>query len=484
MKRCSIYEHTRTRYTPLKGFIKAQEDSLSFQDIDGLTMVEPELGATTWRIVSSPTPLYQHYFKFHYDAFCILSVKTKIDDATIKLFSRDVRDPQAPFKQTLYSFLLGQPLQEGQLPDIKGTLQFCTTLDQSKGTKGIGLPMKTGMSLCINNQNQQGGLHSKRISLMVRDDEHSPITARKNVEQCVADDKSNFILCPVGASTLESIVDLIEQKKIVVLFPQSGATQFRKPSLTNIVHFKASLEDEGRVLTHHMLNRYNLKNFLFFYQDDSFGLNIIQGARQVLKAAGVPQAHEISYAANTTYFKDAAEKIKKANPDVIGFFATGPATLQLIRALGIDFLATKQLYGVSALADAVTLKVFNTKGLKITLGRLVPNPRTSSKQIVRDYREQLYRAYKKEKTPNSFSLEAYIGTSIALDLMSKIPGPLTQQALLEQIESVKEYMFKGLKLNFNPRTRSLGNYMWISTPENEWFEVSTDTLERNEPKDQ
>lgn len=209
------------------------------------------------------------------------------------------------------------------------------------------------------------------------------------------------------------------------------------------------------------------KNFVFFYQDDEFGISILKGAKAALKAAQVHPATKVSYLANTTYFKGAAQKIKDANPDAIGFFATGPATLQLIRDLGVEFLANKVLYAVSSVGDDTTVKVLKDKGLNIILGQLVPNPKTSQLPIMKEYREELKKQGLKK---NLFSLETYITTSITFDLMSKISEPITMQKMIDQIEKTKDYAFKGLTLTFNPDTRSLANYMWINTGEGPWIE--------------
>jgi ABC-type branched-subunit amino acid transport system substrate-binding protein len=476
VKTCSLVETSKGLHFTIAAAIEPEEDKFSFKQHKGLILLEPDLGATTWSITSSPTPLYQDYFNFYYDAFCILKVPKEINNSIITLYSRDVRKSQTSFSANTYSFLLGKALKDGQSsPYINGTIALCTSVDLSKNLKGIGVPMKTGISMRVNKQNTEGGLHHKRITLTVHDDNYIPARARRNIEGCMQQDKAQFIVCPVGTSTLNAFLDLVQQKKILVLFPQSGYSDFRKPEFTHMVHFRASFYDEGKILTDYLLKNYATKNIVLFYQNDSFGIDTLNGARSVLKEyKATVQVNEIPYNATTTFFKEAGNKIKEINPDVIGFFSTGPAALEIIRALGVEFLASKQLYAVSAVGDDVTLKVLKDIGLDITLGQVVPDPERSNLQIVQEYRDTLSKGYYSEKRPNAFSLEAYIATSITLNFMTNIKGLITQQALINEIEKVKNYSFKGLHLNFNPATRSLLNTMWISSIHGNWIEVQLD----------
>lgn len=349
----------------------------------------------------------------------------------------------------------------------ESTIVLGSSLDVSKSVKGLGIPFRSGMALKVNKKNREGGIGGKRLQIIFLDDGYIPAIARQNIETLLNTYKTPYILAPVGSPTLLAYLDLIKDNKILVLFPQSGSPTFRDESIRNIVHLRASFNDEGKLLTNYVLKNYLPKNFVFFYQDDEFGVSILHGAKESLNKAGVPPATEVAYQANTTYFKDAAEKIRQANPDAIGFFATGPATLQLIRDLGVEFLANKVLYAVSSVGDAATLKILKDKGLKVLIGQVVPDPYTSMLPIVKEYREEIK---KQGLKPNVFALESYITSSIAFRAMRRVKGPLTMAKLIEQFEKMQNFDYKGIILNFNAKTRSLTSQYWINTGEGPWVE--------------
>ena len=70
-----------------------------------------------------------------------------------------------------------------------------------------------------------------------------------------------------------------------------------------------------------------------------------------------------------------------------------------------------------------------------------------------------------------FSLEAFIATSVLMDMMNRIPSPITREKIVTQLESLDHEKIEGLTLTFNPETRSLARYVWIETEQEEpWIQ--------------
>ena len=73
-------------------------------------------------------------------------------------------------------------------------------------------------------------------------------------------------------------------------------------------------------------------------------------------------------------------------------------------------------------------------------------------------------------------MEGFIVTSILLEQISKLKGPINGQNIMEQMEAIKDYNFKGLELNFNPVNRTLGKNLWIddSKMAEDWIKMTID----------
>ncbi len=112
------------------------------------------------------------------------------------------------------------------------------------------------------------------------------------------------------------------------------------------------------------------------------------------------------------------------------------------------------------------------------MGAAVPNPRTSQLEIVKEYRKDMD---KYGYDYDVFSLEGYIGTSILIDAIKKIKGPVTREKIMQQLEGLKDYKFKGLTLTFDPKHRDLARHVWIETGDNvEWAQQDVTLGEKGE----
>ena len=345
------------------------------------------------------------------------------------------------------------------------------TLDLSKGASGQGKQLKIGIALCVNDQNQKGGIDGRRIDVIFMDDEYSPEKARQNVKEFVKKYKSSLFLGNLGSPTLQAYLDLVRQDEIFIFFPDTGAPMFRKPDLLGIVHWTASYESEAKGLTSHILETYNIKDFAFLYQNDAYGKGALEGARKVLAGAKIVGALEVPYERNTTSFKSAIEKIKASPARAIGFFSTSIAATEFIRQAGVEFFIGKKLFALSDLGEESFKSFVHQKGLDMVIAQFAPNPATSTLDIIKEYRDSLH-ASGRTKT-DIFMLNGYISARLMIDILCKTKQNFSHKQIRSVIESMKDYHYKGLNLTFDPQTRELAHLLWLDVGLPEWLVQKT-----------
>jgi len=246
------------------------------------------------------------------------------------------------------------------------------------------------------------------------------------------------------------------------VFPVTGSNSFRKKNLVGLINFRVTYPDEVRALIDYVIAEHAVQRFAFFYQNDVFGISALEAAHDELKRRGITKWTDVPYLRGSANFTKQAEIIKRAEPDAIGFFSTTLPTEELIRQIGVEFLAHKVLFDI--LVEEPLRQFAKRRGIKIYGGSVVPNPKTSQLEIVKKYRQAMDR---NNYTYDVFSLESYIGTSILIDMLQKIEKPITRAKIKQQLEALNNYQFKGLTLNFNPENRSLFDFVWIETSEHE-----------------
>jgi len=280
----------------IKAVIAGVSRSTIYQPTPGLSLLSSEKGATTWTLLSSPTRTYQKLYDFHNDAFSIIDVKASLDNWTITLFFQDTRDMQG-FSNVIYNFVTSQKIvkknevtqvveskKEELLSTIKklketikvleGDLKpeaaaeeiskreivFGSTFWLSGGSDDVFRLSYKGLTLAINKINREGGINGKRLKVIFLDDEYSPDKAKKNIETFLEKYKTNLIFSPIGSPSLSGYLDMIKEKKVLVLFPITGSDDFRIPE-DHLVFFRIPYSSEARVLTEYAIKDRQINKF-------------------------------------------------------------------------------------------------------------------------------------------------------------------------------------------------------------------------------
>jgi branched-chain amino acid transport system substrate-binding protein len=466
----------------LKVIIVDENDLQDYSSGKGLYKLAKVNSSVQWTTVSSPIKEYRMNYGFFYDAYVELTIGKALSDSTLTLYHQDTRRLDGFKKGVTYNLISGQLLDAGQdfIPTVHkklaekkygppvNTINLGSSMDLSKGNRFIGKPMLAGISLGVNQQNQKGGINGRKIKFIALDDSFIPYKTYNNMEILLKRYKTNLILYPLGSPTLEACLNLIKNQTIFVFFPQSGASLFRNAALKNIVHFRVSLKTEGKALTEYMLNTFKMNSVAILYENDIFGLSALEGVKEALKATDIKPVIEVPYTAGLSLTERDGDRIKKAGVEAICFCSTGPAMVELVNLLGIDFIANRRLYAISPTSDERTVNFFKGKNLTVIRAHVVPDSLTSTLEIVKEYRHALT---DQTLIADPFSLEGYIVTDLTVHILKNVTWPITHEKLRKFIESIKNYTYKGLTLTFNPETRQLANYLWIDTGKGKWIEM-------------
>jgi len=430
------------------------------KDIRGLGLLDQEYGAMAWAILSAPIMAYQVYYDFYYDAFAVVDVKVPLFDSTITLYNQNIKSKDGFKANESLNLITGVPSTR---KPKRMRLTIGSTMALVGGLPSSGGEVKRGVSAAIRESNQaiDNNFH---IKLIIYNDDYNAHHARKNI-QLLIEKGVDIILCPVGTPTVNAFLDYVKEGKILVLFPISGSTLFHEKNLVNLFNWRATYTSEVDALIDYAIAQHATYHFAFFYQNDSFGIDALKSAHNTLKQKGITQWTDISYTAGSTEFSKQVEDIKKAQADAIGFFSVAQPTQEFIRQAGVDFFANKVLFSI--VKELQLLKFVDRKGIRMYWGSVVPNPKVSEIEIVKEYRQAMDR---NQYPYEEHSLEGYISARILIDMLKKIEGPITQTKVKEQFEKLNNYHYKGFTWTFNAENRTIFDFLWIGTDNyKEWI---------------
>ncbi len=441
---------------------------------EGLTLLEQDLGSITWGVFSSRTEIYKEYSNFFDDAFASIQVATPIEKSTISLINRDARTKNPFTMHEPLNIMSGMPAKDPRSYSGKPSIIIGSSMSLVQGVPVMGKMIKQGLMTRINKENsQQGGIDGRIIRVIVKNDDYSPQKARANIKEFIKQG-IDITFLQVGTPTLSAYLDLVQEKKLIALFPVTGAPFLYAPEYSRVIRYRASYEDEVRALINYSYTRISDRIFTFFYQNDSYGLGPLDAAHKVLEKLGIKEWTDIPYARGSANLEPEATKIKLSGADTIGLFSTAQPTQELIRQIGIDQITNKEFIGISFLGEETFRQYINKHGIPITFGAVVPNPHLNKLEIIEEYRKEMK---KNSYDYNVYSLEAYLATTIFIDAMKKIKGPINQDSVTDMLTSIKNLDLQGLKLSYNPARCDLAQYVYIELGDNQpWIEKGVSEL--------
>jgi len=470
--------------------IRGRTETITHSPEMGLHFSGKKHGTAEWSLFSSNTNTSRRLFGYRYDSFVTLTTDTNINDWNINLWSqgKPLRKDGMPLFQKIaeYNLLTGHKILEKEVefvapekvikekptprvPVKKKPIRIGSTLDLSKSFKEAGTKIKEVLNMVIDIENKKGGINNRLLEIFISDDAYKPEQTRANIKDFLHNGIS-IILSPTGSATLKAYLDLIKKGDVLVLFPVAGTSVFYDSSFKNIINSVVSVESESYVLVKYAIEKAKSRKIVLFYQDDDYGKSALKGTLNYLYKNIGAELVPVPYLRNTLDFAIQVEKIKGVDPDTMLFFSTAIAAQDLIRQLGIQFSGRKRLMGGRDMSESAFKSFITERGLKFIVTNVVPNPATSSLEIVKEFRKNI----EKYKIPiGVFALEAYIGAKLFIYLSKQIKGTITKEAIIKITEQIKNQDFKGLKLNFDPQRRQLINTVWLDTGEKEWkcFEI-------------
>lgn len=434
----------------------------------GLALELPHNNATVWSVLSSQTPLYQKFAHFYQDSFVELAMGKSITQATVQLFSQDIRTKEGFKAGPLLNVITGQALY-GASHAKQDTYLVGSTMPLTKSGFFMGVEAKVGMNMAIEESNQENFLHGHSVTAMILDDQYNASKALENIKKLMADYSIQAILSPVGSPTLAGYLDLVKSGQISVFFPLTGSTFFRHPEYTHMVHWRPSYDDEARVLIEYMISKKRVRKIAFFYQNDAYGLSPLAAAHELLKAKGITDWVDVPYNQQDANFTAAADAIRKARPDAIALFSIPAPTKKLFSLLGNQGLIGKKLFAISGMQDSAFRQYLQERGINVLFTEVVPNPRNSTIEIVKNYRAVMDI---KNLKYDVFGLEAYITTWLYLEALRSVGDSATMDKLIAYFEAFNNVTYKGLRMTFDPATRSLSRSLWLREDEDNWQEIT------------
>ena len=316
-----------------------------------------------------------------------------------------------------------------------------------------------GAKLYFDAVNARGGVHGEKIELVVLDDKFDPKLSGANADVLIKEKNVLALFMNRGTPHTEAILPVMTQYGVPLVAPASGAMLLRAPVHPLIFNVRASHQREAEKAIAH-LKLVGVTRITVVYVDDSFGNDIIEGAKRGFEREQLKPAAIIKTESRTK---------PDLQPIVAGIVKSDPQTVLWVGAAGVVSEGIKALRAAGSTAQVVTLSNNASAGFVTQLGdkargvivtQVFPSERNIGYPVVREAQELAKAAGQGELSP--IFLEGYCGAKVLVEALRRAGPRPTRQALVKALEGMKHYDFGGLEVNYSPASHNGMDFVELS----------------------
>lgn len=322
--------------------------------------------------------------------------------------------------------------------------------DLSGPIAGFGKQIRYGMMLRIDEANEQGGVNGRKLKLVIEDSGYDPKKAVLAAQKLVNQEKVFAVVGHIGTPTNNAAMPVQFEKNVINFFPVTAAREMYTPLHKLKWAAGSSYYDQMKTYLPRLVKEKGAKKVCIIYQDDDFGMEVLQGTEAGLKDAGLTLAEKTSYKRGATDFSSQVARMKAAGCEMV-------ALGTIIRET-IGTMAESRKTGFNPIfvgSSAAYTDLIHKLGGKITEGlyamHTVQHPYLDeASQNIRFWATKYKTKFNED--PTTFSVYGYNFVDIFLRAAQKAGPNLTTESFIKAMEtmSVPADMFGAPELKFSP----------------------------------
>ncbi|WP_423392321.1 ABC transporter substrate-binding protein [Burkholderia sp. LMG 21824] len=330
---------------------------------------------------------------------------------------------------------------------------------QSGNSAGLGRALLAGAQAVFDDVNARGGVHGRKIDLVVGDDRYEPDRTIDSTLDMIERRNVFALFGYVGTPTTSAVLPIIREAGIPLVGPFTGAMALRKPVVPEVFNIRASYEDETRALVDHFIAHDGAKRFAVFYQDDGFGLAVLAGTRLALQRHGLDVVATGTFRRGTTAVDTGLASLLDSQPDVV--VMAGPYTpiAAFIRAARREGLKAR-LASVSFVGTDDLLRLVGDEGDGTLISQVVPLPQ-NDREVIRDCARLIEQRFPGEHA-GVVHIEGCIDAKVMLIGLERAGPSPTRAALKQALESIRHLDLGGLIADLGADNHQALNAVFLS----------------------
>jgi branched-chain amino acid transport system substrate-binding protein len=351
-----------------------------------------------------------------------------------------------------------------------------THTDLSGVTAMWGVNNTNAWRMVFDEANAKGGINGRKIKYIVEDSQYQVPRAVQASNKLL--NRDNVFMMVSNGGTPMNNATMPEQlaKGVPNVFPLTAARSMYYPLNHLKFGFAASYYDMERAGVKLFAEKYDKKRICAMSQDTDFGRDVMDGARDELKALNMQLVAETLHKPTDTDFSASVAKLRDANCDLVLLGTIVRDTVQIVSAMrktgwNVDVLGNIAIYdqAVAEVPGGVTEGIYTTTSVIFA----EPNdPRPAVREFATKYAELF------GHPPNFAAEVGYSAAQLVVMALQKAGHDLTADSFIAALESIKDYkdIFGSPTLSFSATKHQGSNEAFIAQVKNgHWVQVGTES---------
>jgi branched-chain amino acid transport system substrate-binding protein len=296
---------------------------------------------------------------------------------------------------------------------------------------------------------EEGGVHGRKLRLLVKDDAYDPAKTPKVAEELVDGDRVFALLGGNGTANCLAVKDYIALKLIPWVNPGSGARALTSPTNAYVFSTQPSYVSEGRVLAKYVSENLPATKYGLLYQDDAFGREgqegLRVGLRNIQKEIAVAQTYKVGDSDLTA----TAQKFKDEGVDLIFVWTIAEGAAALVKGIGAIEGYKPQIVASQILSDPVMFELAGPGWEGAIVASSVPEPSSTEPGVVRA--RSIIEKYGSGMKFGTYALWGLSRAEVLVEGLRRSGRELTRLKLIQSLESIKDWdeNFLGHPISFD-----------------------------------
>lgn len=189
--------------------------------------------------------------------------------------------------------------------------------DLSGPVAAFGKHVQQGMKMRVDEINDKGGIHGRKIRLIVEDNKYDPKNSVLAAQKLVNRDEVFAMIGNLGTATNMAALPLQLRRNVINFYPLTSAREMFDPFHRLKFAFSNTYHDQMRVIVPQLAKEKGAKEVCSMYQDDEYGQEVLQGAEEGLKETGMQMAEKTSFKRGATDFSSQMQRLASEKCELV-----------------------------------------------------------------------------------------------------------------------------------------------------------------------